>query len=407
MSGKSDNPGPGSNAISVMVVDDEEMVTETLAAYLELETDYNVYTFQSPAEALQALRRKPVDLVISDFLMPEMDGLQFLAEVKKMCPDTVRILLTGYSDKENAIKGINDVGLYQYLEKPWDNERLKLIIRNGIESKNLNAILRQKICELDTVLLERDRLFEQNEMFREELLLAKNVQQSLLPAELPEMGSLTFEAKYLPALEIGGDFYDVIPLAGHSIAVLIADVTGHGIQAALITVLIKSAFNAFKKQVATPGEILTRMNKAIYGNLPTGLFVAALVLTIDTQCAKCAIANAGIPHPVLLAGDGRTVDPIPVNGLLLGIADETMFKPGVEVAFELRKNETILLFTDGLSEIEDQHGRHFEHAMPDILDCIGADSLAGLLDDIVEQGRQYSKPGHRWDDLTVLAIRTS
>ena len=95
----------------VMVVDDEEMVTKTLSTYLQLETDYEVLTFQSPQMALEQLRNKPVDLVISDFLMPEMDGLQFLGEVAKMHPNIARILLTGYADKENAIKAINEIAI--------------------------------------------------------------------------------------------------------------------------------------------------------------------------------------------------------------------------------------------------------------------------------------------------------
>lgn len=390
---------------SVMVVDDEEMVTRTLAAYLELETDYTVFTYQSPIEALEALKKRPVDMVISDFLMPEMDGLQFLAEVKKMYPETVRILLTGYSDKENAIKGINDVGLYQYIEKPWDNDRLKLIIRNGIEARTLNTILKQKVCELDNVLLERDKLFAQNEMLKEELLLARNVQESLLPECFPEMGNLSIAARYEPALEIGGDFYDVIPLANGLTAILIADVTGHGIQAALITVLIKSAFNAFKNQDSSPGEILTKMNKAIYGNLPRGLFVAALVVTLDTQNAKCCMANAGIPYPILVKNEEALPERIPASGLLLGVADEGMFKPGREIAFELRDSETLLLFTDGLSEIENTESHHFEHLMPDALLELKSQPLDQLLDDLIHKAKTFSKRDYRWDDLTLLGIR--
>ncbi len=129
---------------TVMVVDDEEMVTKTLVAYLALETDYQVVSFQSPQEALKSLKQKPVDIVISDFLMPDMDGLQFFAEVKKLYPDVTRILLTGYADKENAIKAINQVGIYQYIEKPWDNEGLKMVIRNGIQSKSLKRFLAKK-----------------------------------------------------------------------------------------------------------------------------------------------------------------------------------------------------------------------------------------------------------------------
>ena len=74
-------------------------------------------------------KKRPVDMVISDFLMPDMNGLEFLSEVKNLCPDTVRILLTGYADRDNAIRAINEIGLFQYLEKPWDNDHLILIIK--------------------------------------------------------------------------------------------------------------------------------------------------------------------------------------------------------------------------------------------------------------------------------------
>src|SRR3990172_4246913 len=137
------------NIPTVMIVDDEEMVTKTLAAYLELETDLKVLTFQSPKLALERLNQKPVDLVISDFLMPDMDGLQFIARAQQLYPDLACILLTGYADKENAIKAVNEVRLFQYVEKPWENEHIKLIIRNAIESKSLRETLQLKIRELD------------------------------------------------------------------------------------------------------------------------------------------------------------------------------------------------------------------------------------------------------------------
>ncbi len=96
-------------------------------------------------------RDKPVDLIISDYLMPDMNGIEFLLEVKKIHPFATRILLTGYADKENAIKAINEVGLYQYVEKPWDNDDLKLAIQNGLERRFLMEKLESKIQEVQQV----------------------------------------------------------------------------------------------------------------------------------------------------------------------------------------------------------------------------------------------------------------
>ena len=134
---------------TVLIVDDEEMVLTSLSTYLTLETDYDVVTFTSATRALDYLEKNEVGLIISDFLMPEMDGIAFLSKARELRPDVPRVILTGYADKENAIKAINQVGLYQYVEKPWDNDDLRLVIRNGLEKKQLLAKLTQKVSQIN------------------------------------------------------------------------------------------------------------------------------------------------------------------------------------------------------------------------------------------------------------------
>jgi DNA-binding NtrC family response regulator len=138
---------------TILLVDDEEMILDSIKAFFSIDSDYNLLTYTSPVKALEALdsKRDGIDLVISDYLMPEMDGITFLGEVKKRFPLVPRILLTGYADKENAIKAINNVGLYQYIEKPWSNDDLKLIIRNGLEKTLLLKQLEEKIREVEKV----------------------------------------------------------------------------------------------------------------------------------------------------------------------------------------------------------------------------------------------------------------
>jgi DNA-binding NtrC family response regulator len=134
---------------TVMLVDDEEMVTTALAGFLELETPYRVLQFNSPRGALDAVDRNQVDVVVADFMMPEMDGVDFLKAVRTRRPHSTRILLTGYADVQNAIRAINEAGLYQYLQKPWDNEQLKIVIRNGIERSSLVNELDARISALE------------------------------------------------------------------------------------------------------------------------------------------------------------------------------------------------------------------------------------------------------------------
>lgn len=133
----------------IVIVDDEKMVTSSFKTLLRVEGFNNVNCFNNPVEAVDYLKSNTPDIIISDFMMPEMNGLEFLTEAKKLHPEVSMILLTGYADKENAIKAINDIGLYKYIEKPWDNDDLLFNIRNGIERSHLLSDLRDKIEELE------------------------------------------------------------------------------------------------------------------------------------------------------------------------------------------------------------------------------------------------------------------
>jgi DNA-binding NtrC family response regulator len=135
---------------SVVIVDDEEMVITSVRAYLELETEFEIHGFTEPEQAVKHMENHPVDIAVSDYLMPRMSGIQFLTRAKQIQPEASRVLLTGHADKQSAIQAINDVGLYQYVEKPWENAQLLLIIQNGIERSKLLRELREKVSELDT-----------------------------------------------------------------------------------------------------------------------------------------------------------------------------------------------------------------------------------------------------------------
>ncbi|HZD05895.1 MAG TPA: response regulator [Longimicrobiales bacterium] len=150
---------------TVLIVDDERMVVRSLESFLTLETPYRVLTFCSPLEALGALESESVQVVVADFMMPEMDGITFLKKSREVQPEATRLLLTGYADKENAIRAINEVGLYYYLEKPWDNEHLKLVIRNGIERSTLFNELSSRVEALE-------KANEELQGFRERLVKA-------------------------------------------------------------------------------------------------------------------------------------------------------------------------------------------------------------------------------------------
>ncbi len=146
----------------VLVLDDDKLVTSSLKSLLMLEGFIDVVYFNNPKEAISYLKDNIRDVIISDFMMPEMNGLEFLSEAKKLYPNASMILLTGYADKENAIKAINEVGLYKYIEKPWDNDELVLTIKNAYERAHLvdelektNAQLKKYSLHLEDLVKEK------------------------------------------------------------------------------------------------------------------------------------------------------------------------------------------------------------------------------------------------------------
>lgn len=140
---------------TVLILDDEPNVLTSLNALLDSETDYNVLAFASSQEALEAIQTNEIDLAIVDYLMPgDLNGIDFLLTLKQKQPFSIRMILTAYADKENVIKAINEVGLFKYLEKPWNNADLLETIREGLEKR---ALLKQ---------LAETQILDVNEMKR-------------------------------------------------------------------------------------------------------------------------------------------------------------------------------------------------------------------------------------------------
>lgn len=142
----------------LVVVDDDTLVTRSLSSFLGLEMDIEPVVFNESPKAAAYIKDNPVDLVISDFLMPDMDGIQLLAEVRRLQPEVPRVLLTGYADKENAIKAINEVRVFQYLEKPWDNEQLRRVVLNALERLLLLRLLTRQVENLAQTQGDLDKL---------------------------------------------------------------------------------------------------------------------------------------------------------------------------------------------------------------------------------------------------------
>jgi serine phosphatase RsbU (regulator of sigma subunit) len=383
---------------TILIVDDEDMVLSSLRGLFLLQTSYQVLEADDPRKALEELSRTRVDLVISDFLMPQMNGIEFLKEVKKIQPDAIRILLTGYADKENAIKAINDVGLYHYLEKPWDNDALLNIVRNGLKEKSLRKLLGEKVKELDL-------LSTRHEALERELEMAARVQKNLLPPGFPEIPGYRFANLYRPSAEIGGDFFDVAETDGGAV-LLVSDVIGHGVQAALSTMLLKGVFREAVNVHREPVPLLEDMNRRLHAVLPTGMYAAAAAFLIRAGSGEIGFANAGLPYPFVLRREGR-LDEIVLSGPPLGLfeSDVIPFESRVIVA---QPGDVLLVGSDGIGSIDNGEGALFEDSeLRNVLAGLSGKDGETVIQETMKKAVAFGKEKPLPDDVNMVAVTRS
>lgn len=394
-------------APSILIVDDEEMVLSSLRGVFTLQTNYHVLEANDPLKALAELRRTPVDLVISDFLMPQMNGIEFLKEAKKLQPDSVRVLLTGYADKENAIKAINDVGLYHYLEKPWDNDVLLNIVKNGLKEKGLRQTLAEKIRELDTLSSRHEKLELRHRFLERELEMAARVQQSLLPLQMPSLEGFRFANLYRPSAAVGGDFFDIARPADDTAVLLVSDVIGHGVQAALTTMLLKGFFQETAAEIVDPKALLEEMNRRLHAVLPSGMYAAAAALSVRANDSRVPFSNAGLPYPFVLRKT-RRLDEIVVSGPPLGLF-EARILPFESRTVELNPGDILLVGSDGIGSIQGEEGSFFEdrELRRTLEGLAGTEDGERVIRELMEQAFAFGKNAPLPDDVNLVALTRS
>jgi sigma-B regulation protein RsbU (phosphoserine phosphatase) len=198
--------------------------------------------------------------------------------------------------------------------------------------------------------LQRDQQLGE---IQKELEVARNIQMSILPGEFPASASFRVAAKYVPMAAVAGDLYDYLHADGKRVGLLIADVSGHGVPAALIASMVKMAATAQRAQAAHPAKLLAGMNAALCGNTQ-GQFVTAAYVHLDAEARLLRYSAAG--HPSMLLLRDSKVEEIAENGLLLAATDRAEY---TEKSLELRAGDRLLLYTDGLVEAKDGHGQMF------------------------------------------------
>lgn len=240
--------------------------------------------------------------------------------------------------------------------------------------------------------LQRD---EQLAEIQKELEVARRIQQSILPSEFPNSGRFQVAARYVPMTSVAGDFYDFVIADDARVGLLIADVSGHGVPAALIASMVKLAATSQRSQANDPAALLLGMNSALQGNTQNQ-FVTAAYVYLDAQANEFRYSAAGHP-PMLLLRNGKVTE-ITENGLMLAAFDFASYST---IAHPLQPRDRLLLYTDGIVEATNSAGEFFgQERLSDLLRNTTALGARETADKIVHSVQKWS--ASQDDDLTVL-----
>jgi phosphoserine phosphatase RsbU/P len=371
----------------ILLVDDTPANIQIVLAILK--DLYQVRVATSGAKALELAVSQPApDLVLLDVMMPEMNGFEVCTHLKanSATQDIPVIFLTGKTEIEDETRGF-ELGGVDYIHKPFSPGVVKARVHTHLVLRGI-----------------REQLARQLTTIRGELETARQIQLSIMPRNMPKIPGLDIAARYLPMTEVAGDFYDFIVVDEKHLGVLVADVSGHGMPAALISSMLKIALAAEAPHVCEPALVLNGLNQALYGKFQ-GHFVTAAYLYIDLE--KKTLRYGGAAHPPLIfsnatAGDTSAVEE---NGLMLGAFPFATYSQ-IEMPFE--EGSWAVLYTDGIPEMNNAEGEEFGtdrlKVFAEANKNLSADGFSDALLEHLGQWAYKESGAEREDDLTILAI---
>jgi phosphoserine phosphatase RsbU/P len=257
-------------------------------------------------------------------------------------------------------------------------------------------------------ILENARLYsaEQKKMLMEkELIAAREVQTNLLPKHVPQTPNFQFAAHTIPAQEIGGDFYDFIKLGENRYEVVVADVAGKGLSAALLATLGKGVLYAHALQNPSPKVHLKQSNIILRGSIPRKSFITMLLAVVDSETSSVTVSNAGQCYPVFYRKSNNSTEFLTVKGMPLNFTDDILCE---ECVIKMEPDDCMVIYSDGVSEAQNSMREFFGDDRVKSLVAQHANGPAEiLLQKIVDDVKLYSKGIPQSDDITVLVVKAT
>jgi sigma-B regulation protein RsbU (phosphoserine phosphatase) len=372
---------------TILIVDDTPINIGVISGALKDSYATKVATSGEKALAIASGAEKP-DLILLDVMMPEMDGYEVCRRLKAnpATKDIPVIFLTGQTQADDETKGF-EVGAVDYIHKPFSAAVVKARVRTHLMLREAHAQIAKQLVEINT-----------------ELEMARQIQLSILPSNTPKIAGMEIVARYIPMTSVAGDFYDFIVVDTNHIGILIADVSGHGLPAALIASMLQVALTAQVRHASEPGKVLAGLNHALCGKFQHN-FVTAAYVYVDLEKNVMTYGGAGHPPVLLCRKSNGRASQLLENGLVLGQFEEATYD-SLQVPIEA--GDRFVLYTDGILETSNPSDEEFgtERFMRfmETRKTLAAAPFSDAL--MLELARWLEQPpgeGHK-DDISLLTV---
>jgi sigma-B regulation protein RsbU (phosphoserine phosphatase) len=384
------------NDTRVLVVDDEVDISTILTLTLR-RAGFQVTAASDGIDGLSKLAEHTPDLVLLDVMMPRLDGLEMLRRIRsEPATSTIPvIMLTARAQVADRLVGFEH-GADDYVAKPFEpNEvvaRVQALLRRTEQARLTRPLLG---------LLGAWSSAEGLAQLQRDLETTREIQTRLIPAVAPRLGGLQTATALRPSMIVGGDFFDVVPM-GDLIGVAVGDVSGKGIPAALLMVMVRTLLREIADGLSDPATVLARLNASLCRDMPPSMFVTALLTVLDpSREGVLQIASGGHPAPILMRRDHPPVA-IDVDGAIIGAFPDARFG---QAEIRLEPGDTLVLVSDGALETLDRGGRRSGLAgLISLLETHREGSPAQLVEAIVAYAVNREGAKLR-DDVTVFVLR--
>lgn len=401
---------------SVLVIDDEEIIRNLFQRLLSRQ-GYDFHAAENGQAGLEAIKDFSPDLVFVDLKMPGMDGMDVLRKAKEINSNLPIIILTGHGDLDSAVQAVK-LGAYDFMRKPIEDlEALLIEIDRAIESyglikrnealsgelKSVNLELEKKV-KMRTADLNKtlDELKQAQAKINEEIKMVSVVQQGLLPESPPKRDGLDMAAVYLASSAVGGDYYDYIDLGDDKMAIVIADVSGHGLAAGFVMTMVKIMLLYLNKQKTPLLETVEAVNDVLSQHIPTNNFVTMIYGILDLKAKTFTFINAGHDPLVKINSVSKEIETFEAGSPFLGIDSDTVFST---VSINLEKNEKLIFYTDGIVEAINSKEEAFgEKKFNELVTNNASLSSMDLITEIISTLSDHCQGTAYADDITLVVL---